>query len=208
MTMGAWLACVKVSSLASHVESSLRHDHIKCTCLELASCLCLQFPQRRPGVLLSPIHPFFHFSSLSPSSCALLQPGSHAQPQEMETHGSHTSFTQQAGPPSFGTSGSTQQQRKRLHATEPGSSNPAQELASGFDTYARHEVSQDQVDAPEPQSSQEGSQRAVHKGLRGSDGEEQAAGSVQGQQLVRRRVVAAGDDVSSSLQEVLVSRQI
>jgi len=159
-------------------------------------------------VLLSPIHPFFNFSSPSPASCALLQPGSHAQPQEMETHGSHSSFTQQAGPPSFGTSGSTQQQRNHLHATAPGSSSRAQELASGFDTYARHEVSQDQVDASEPQSSEEGSQRAVHKSLRGSDEEDQAAGSVQGQQLVRRRVVAPGDDVSSSLQEVLVSRQI
>ena len=126
----------------------------------------------------------------------------------METHGSHTSFTQQAGPPSFGTSGSTQQQRNRLLATAPRSSSRASKLAVGFDPYARHEVSQDQVGALEPQSSQEGSQKAVHRSLRGSDGEDQAAGSVQEQQLVRRRVVAPGDDVSSSLQEVLVSRQI
>lgn len=160
-------------------------------------------------MLLSPIHPFFDpFASPNPSSCVPLQPGSHAQPQEMETHGSHTSFTQQAGPPSFGTSGSTQQQRNRLLATAPRSSSRASKLAVGFDPYARHEVSQDQVGALEPQSSQEGSQKAVHRSLRGSDGEDQAAGSVQEQQLVRRRVVAPGDDVSSSLQEVLVSRQI
>ena len=159
-------------------------------------------------MLLSPIHPFFNFPSSSPSSCALLQPDSHAPPQEMETHGSHTSFTQHAGPPSFGTSGSTQQQRNHLRATQHGSTNCVKELASGFDTYGRHEVSQGEVDASEPQSSEEGSQRAVHKSLRGSDEEDQAAGSVQGQQLVRRRVVAPGDDVSSSLQEVLVSRQI
>ena len=160
-------------------------------------------------MLLSPIHPFFNFSSPSPSSCALLQPDSHAPRQEMETHGSHTSF-QHAGPPSFGTSGSTQQQRNRLHATQPGSSNCAQELASGFDTYSRHEVSQGEVDASEPQSSQEGLQRPVDKRLRGSDREEQGAGCVQDQQeqLVRRRVVAPGDDVSSCLQEVLVSRQV
>ena len=158
-------------------------------------------------MLLSPIHPFFNFSSPSPSSCALLQPDSHAPHQEMETHGSHTSFTQHAGPPSFGTSGSTQQQRNRLHATQPGSSNCAQELASGFDTYGCHEVSQGEVDASEPQSSQEGSQRPVDKRLHGSDREEQGAGCVQGQQLVHRRVVAPSDDISSSLQEVLVSRQ-
>ncbi len=168
--------------------------------------LCLQFPPRRPGMLLSPIHPFFNFSSPSPSSCALLQPDSHASRQEMETHGSHTSFTQHAGPPSFGTSGSSQQQRN--HATQHGSTNCAKELASGFDTYGRHEVSQGEVDASQPQSSQEGSQRAVDKRLRGSDTEEQGAGCVPGQQLVRRRVVAPGADVSSSLQDVLVSRQV
>ncbi len=48
----------------------------------------------------------------------------------------------------------------------------------------------------------------MDKRLRGSDSQEQAAGCEQGQQLVRRRGVAAGDDVSSSLQEVLVSRQV
>ncbi len=159
-------------------------------------------------MLLSPIHPFFNFPSPSPSSCALLQPDSHAPPQEMETHGSHTSFTQHADPPSFGTSGSIQQQRNHLHATQHGSSNCAKELASGFDAYGRHKVSQGEVDASEPQSSQEGCQRAVDKRLRGSDSQEQAAGCEQGQQLVRRRGVAAGDDVSSSLQEVLVSRQV
>lgn len=159
-------------------------------------------------MLLSPIHPFFNFPSSSPSSCALLQPDSLAPPQEMETHGSHTSFTQHAGPPSFGTYGSTQQQRNHLRATQHGSTNCVKELASGFDTYGRHEVSQGEVDASEPQSSQEGSQRAVDKSLRGSDREEQAAGCEQGQQLVRRRVVSQGDDVSSSLQEVLVSRQV
>ncbi|KAA6421284.1 MAG: hypothetical protein FRX49_08770 [Trebouxia sp. A1-2] len=175
-----------------HADSGVLHEH------DLV-------PQYRTGVLLSPIHPFFDpFASPNPSSCVPLQPGSHAQPQEMETHGSHTSFTQQAGPPSFGTSGSTQQQRNRLLATAPRSSSRASKLAVGFDPYARHEVSQDQVGALEPQSSQEGSQKAVHRSLRGSDGEDQAAGSVQEQQLVRRRVVAPGDDVSSSLQEVLV----
>ncbi|KAL0023934.1 hypothetical protein WJX77_001603 [Trebouxia sp. C0004] len=165
------------------------------------------FLQRRPGMLLSPIHPVFNFSSPSPSCCALLQPGSHAPPQEMETHGSHISFSQQAGPPSFGTSGSTQQQSTRLHATQPGSSNRAQELPSCFNTYARHEISQHQVEASEPQSSQEGSrsQLAVHKRLRSSDREELAAGSVQGQRRMRRRIAAPGDNVSSSLQEVLVT---
>ena len=115
-------------------------------------------------MLLSPIHPFFNFPSPSPSSCALLQPDSHAPPQEMETHGSHTSFTQHADPPSFGTSGSIQQQCNHLHATQHGSSNCAKELASGFDAYGRQKVSQGEVDASEPQSSQEGSREQWTRG--------------------------------------------
>ena len=142
----------------------------------------------------------------------MLQTESQHQAQGVDAHGLHTSLNIQAGPPSYGSPGSNQQQQHQQCSDELGSSSLARKRAAALDPRLADDVSQEQMDACDPQSSQEGSRRQKSFNLQGShreDREQQHAGTAgrcgQGQGPVGTGEAAEPEHVGPALQELLVS---
>lgn len=139
----------------------------------------------------------------------MLQSESQDLAQGVDAHGSHTSLNIQAGPPSYGSPGSSQQQQQPQCSDELGSSSLARKCVAAFDPGLADDVSQEQIDASDPQSSREGSQRFNLQGSDRDDREQQHAGTagrgVQGQGAVGARDAAEPEHVGPALQELLVS---
>ena len=143
----------------------------------------------------------------------MLQIESQDQAQGVDADGSHTSLNIQAGPPSYGSPGSSQQQQQQQQCSdELGSSSLARKRVAAFDPGLADDVSQEQIDASDPHSSPQDSWRQESYNLQGSHREDrgqQHAGfggrCGQGQGAVGAREAAEPELVGPALQELLVS---